>query len=100
MLAVLQEGAGCVDKQARLALGNGYLIEVDSAGGVDRSPSVAKRDRDVDPVQRDVRWPEGCPPQVSVCADATTRVLGFVQQPVGGMSVVALGGRDGPTQQQ
>src|SRR5260370_41989427 len=57
VLAVLQERAGGVDEQACLAFGDGDLIKVDAAGGVDGGPGVAEGDSDVDAAQRDVRWP-------------------------------------------
>jgi hypothetical protein len=99
-LAALQEGAGRVDQETCLALGDGDIAQVDGAGNVDRGSGVAGSDRDVDLVQLGVGRAECCPPQVAVFAQARGGVPGFGEQLVGCVAVTVLGGSDRSAQQE
>src|SRR6266496_1448593 len=92
MPATLQECAGGVHQEARLALGDVDLAQFHCARDVDRGSGVAEGDGDVDPVQADVGGAEGRPAQVAVCAQAAGGFPGFGQQFVGSAAVVVLGG--------
>jgi hypothetical protein len=94
VLAPLEECAGGIDEQARFALGDGDLAEVDAAGYVDCGSCVPEGDCDVDAVLPGIGRAEGGPAQVSVDAEPLSGIVGFGEEVVGGCAVVVLGGGD------
>src|SRR5260221_1112526 len=80
MLAPLQEGAGGIDEEARLALSDRDLAEVNGAGDIQRDSRVAQGHGDVDPVQLGVGGAERRPAEVTVLAHAAADIVGFAEK--------------------
>ena len=101
VLAPLEERAGGVDEEARLALGDGDLAQVDAAGDVDRGSRVPEGDGDVDPVQAGVGGAERGPAQVAVYAEALRRrPSASVSSSWAVPRLLVLGGGDRAAQQE
>jgi len=96
----LEVGAGGVDEQGCLALGDSDRAQVDPASHIDGGPGIAKGHGDVHAVQPGVRGAEGGPTQVTVHAEPLGCAVGFVEQLVRGGALIVLGGGDRAAQQE